>query len=68
MVRRLQMVKEYGVDTERQLSTLDLEWVEYVAGRKVSTEEVQTLVREYNEWIEQMEADDVGPEIYAEAA
>lgn len=62
------MVKEYGVDTERQLSTLDLEWVEYVAGRKVSTEEAQTLVREYNEWIEQMEADDVGPEIYAEAA
>ena len=62
------MVKEYGVDTERQLSTLDLEWVEYVAGRKVTAEEAQTLVREYNEWIEQMEADDVGPEIYAEAA
>ena len=62
------MVKEYGVDTERQLSTLDLEWVEYVVGRKVTAEEAQTLVREYNEWIEQMEADDVGPEIYAEAA
>lgn len=62
------MVKEYGVDTERQLSTLDLEWVEYVAGRKVTTEEAQQLIREYNEWVEQMEADDVGPEIYAEAA
>ena len=62
------MVKEYGVDTERQLSTLDLEWVEYVAGRKVTTEEAQQLIREYNEWVEQMEANDVGPEIYAEAA
>ncbi len=62
------MVKEYSVDTERQLATLDLEWVEYVAGRKVSTEEAQQLIREYNEWIDQMEANDVGPEIYAEAA
>lgn len=62
------MVKEYGVESERQLATLDLEWVEYVAGRKVSTEEAQQLIREYNEWIDQMEANDVGPEIYAEAA
>ncbi len=62
------MVKEYSVDTERQLAILDLEWVEYVAGRKVSTEEAQQLIREYNEWIDQMEANDVGPEIYAEAA
>ena len=62
------MVKEYSVDTERQLATLDLEWVEYVAGRKVSTEEAQQLIREYNEWIDQMEANDVGSEIYAEAA
>ncbi len=62
------MVKEYSVDTERQLSALDLEWVEYVAGRKVTTEEAQELVREYNEWIDQMEANDVGPDIYTEAA
>ena len=62
------MVKEYGVDAERQLSALDLEWVEYVAGRKVTTEEAQELVREYNEWIDQMEANDVGPDIYTEAA
>lgn len=62
------MVKEYSVDTERQLATLDLEWVEYVAGRKVTTEEAQELVREYNEWIDQMEANDVGPDIYTEAA
>lgn len=62
------MVKEYGVESERQLSILDLEWVEYVAGRKVTTEEAQTLEREYNEWIEQMEADDVDPKICAEAA
>lgn len=59
---------EYGVDTERNLSTLDLEWVEYVAGRKVSTEEAQQLIREYNEWLDNMEANDVGPEIYAEAS
>jgi len=58
---------EYGVDTERDLSTLDIEWVEYVAGRKVSTEEAQQLIREYNEWLDKMETDDVGPEIYAEA-
>jgi hypothetical protein len=68
MVRRLQMVKEYGVDAERQLSSLDLEWVEYVAGRKVSAEEAEELVRDYNAWIDQMEAADVGPEIYTEAA
>lgn len=59
---------EYGVDIERDLSTLDIEWVEYVAGRKVSTEEAQQLIREYNEWLDNMEADDVGPEIYAEAS
>ncbi len=62
------MVKEYDVDTERQLSTLDLEWVEYVAGRKVSAEEAMVLVREYNEWLDQMEANDVGPDIYTETA
>lgn len=62
------MVKEYGVETERMLSDLDLEWVEYVAGRKVSVEEARELVREYNEWVSQLEADDVGPEIYTEAA
>jgi hypothetical protein len=59
---------EYGVDTERNLSTLDIEWVEYVAGRKVSTEEAIQLIREYNEWLDQMEANDVGPELYTEAA
>ncbi len=59
---------EYGVDTERNLSTLDIEWVEYVAGRKVSTEEALQLIREYNEWLDQMEANDVGPELYTEAA
>ena len=59
---------EYGVDIERDLSTLDIEWVEYVAGRKVSTEEAMQLIREYNEWLDNMEADDVGPEIYAEAS
>ena len=59
---------EYGVDTERALSTLDIEWVEYVAGRKVSTEEALQLIREYNEWLDQMEANDVGPELYTEAA
>lgn len=58
---------EYGVDTERNLSTLDIEWVEYVAGRKVSTEEALQLIREYNEWLDQMEANDVGPELYTEA-
>jgi len=57
---------EYGVDTERALSTLDIEWVEYVAGRKVSTEEALQLIREYNEWLDQMEANDVGPELYTE--
>lgn len=57
---------EYGIDTERTLSTLDIEWVEYVAGRKVSTEEALQLIREYNEWIDQMEANDVGPELYTE--
>ena len=57
---------EYGVDTERTLSTLDIEWVEYVAGRKVSTEEALQLIREYNEWLDQMEANDVGPELYTE--
>jgi hypothetical protein len=59
---------EYGVDTERNLSTLDIEWVEYVAGRKVSTDEALQLIREYNEWLDQMEANDVGPELYTEAA
>ena len=59
---------EYGVDIERDLSTLDIEWVEYVAGRKVSTEEAMQLIREYNEWLDNMEANDVGPEIYAEAS
>jgi hypothetical protein len=59
---------EYGIDTERNLSTLDIEWVEYVAGRKVSTEEALQLIREYNEWLDQMEANDVGPELYTEAA
>jgi hypothetical protein len=59
---------EYRVDTERNLSTLDIEWVEYVAGRKVSTEEALQLIREYNEWLDQMEANDVGPELYTEAA
>jgi len=59
---------EYGVDTERDLSTLDLEWVEYVAGRKVSTTEAAQLIREYNEWLDQMEANDVGPELYTEAS
>jgi hypothetical protein len=59
---------EYGVDTDRDLSTLDIEWVEYVVGRKVSTEEAIQLIREYNEWLDQMEANDVGPELYTEAA
>lgn len=59
---------EYGVDIERDLSTLDIEWVEYVAGRKVSTEEAMQLIREYNEWLDNMEANDVGPEIYTEAS
>jgi|688.fasta_scaffold634255_2 hypothetical protein len=59
---------EYEVDTERNLSTLDLEWVEYVAGRKVSTAEAAQLIREYNEWLDQMEANDVGPELYTEAS
>ena len=59
---------EYGVDTERNLSTLDIEWVEYVAGRKVSTEEALQLIREYNEWLDQIEANDVGPGLYTEAA
>lgn len=52
--------------SERELSTLDIEWVEYVAGRKVTTEEAQQLIREYNEWLDMMEANDVGPEVYAE--
>lgn len=59
---------EYGVDIERDLSTLDIEWVEYVAGRKVSTEEAMQLIREYNEWLDNMETNDVGPEIYTEAS
>lgn len=59
---------EYGVDIERDFSTLDIEWVEYVAGRKVSTEEAMQLIREYNEWLDNMEANDVGPEIYTEAS
>ena len=54
--------------TEHEPSTLDIEWVEYVAGRKVSTEEAMQLIREYNEWLDNMEANDVGPEIYAEAS
>ena len=62
---------EYGVDAERaraKLSQLDLEWAEMVAGRPIGVEEALELVRDYNEWIEQMEANDVGPEIYAEPA
>jgi hypothetical protein len=39
-----------------------------VAGRKVSTTEAAQLIREYNEWLDQMEANDVGPELYTEAA
>ena len=59
---------KHGFDTDHNLSTLDIEWVEYVAGRKVSTEEALQLIREYNEWLDQMEANDVGPELYTEAA
>ena len=59
---------EYNVETERLLNDFDLEWAEYVAGRKISAEEAMELVRDYLEWVKTLEDNDVGPEIYAEAA
>jgi hypothetical protein len=60
---------QYGMKPMRavaDLSQLDLEWAEAVAGRRIQAEEALELMQDYIDWVEQMEDNDVGPEIYAE--